>query len=40
MVDEAAYMKLQEVMTSAGELNKEAPFSEVVNNSIAENVID
>lgn len=40
MVDEAAYQKLQEVMTSAGELDKEAPFSEVVNNSIAENVID
>ena len=40
MVDEAAYMKLQEVMTSAGELNKEAPFSEVINNSFAEKVID
>ena len=40
VVEEAAYMKLQEVMTQAGELDQEAPYDQVVNNSFAEKVME
>ena len=32
---EASFEKLQEVMIEAGELEKSAPFSKVVNNTFA-----
>lgn len=35
-----AYEKLQTVMTEAGELKQKAPFDKVVNNSLAEEVIN
>ncbi len=34
---EESFQKLQTVMQEAGELEKAAPFSELVNNSFAEN---
>jgi hypothetical protein len=34
---EESYERLQTIMEEAGELTQKAPFSEVVNNSFAEN---
>ena len=39
ILKEEAFDRLQEVMTLAGELEKEAPYSKVVNNEYAENAI-
>ena len=38
VMKEEAYNKLQEVMEKAGELEKKAPFSKVINNKFAEKV--
>ena len=35
---EESFQKLQTVMQEAGELEKAAPFSELVNNSFAKNI--
>ncbi len=39
VMKEESFNKLQEVMTSAGELTKKAPFKEIVNNKYAEEAI-
>ena len=38
VLKEDAFNRLQEVMTSAGELTKKAPYNEIINNSYAEKV--
>ena len=39
VLSEAAFDKLQLIMTEAGELETKAPYSKIVNNSYAEKVI-
>ena len=38
VLEEAAFDKLQEIMTEAGELEEKAPYNKVVNNTFAEKV--
>lgn len=39
IMDEASFMRLQQVMQEAGELTKTAPFDKVVNNTYAEKAV-
>ena len=39
IIKEESFERLQEVMTSAGELEQKAPYDKIVNNSFAEKVI-
>ena len=39
VMKEESFNKLQEVMTSAGELTKKAPFNKIINNKYAEEAI-
>ena len=38
ILSESAFNKLQLIMTEAGELEKQAPYNKIVNNSFAEKV--